>query len=88
MIVKIDKSFQKDVKKIQNKKIRHSIAEIIIQIQKADSLEEILNLKKLKGSGIEYRIKLRDYRIGLIISESQVEFVRFLHRKDIYKYFP
>jgi mRNA interferase RelE/StbE len=88
MNIKIDKSFQKDVKKIKEKNIRIKIAGIIKNVQHANNRSEIRNIKKLTGSLNEYRIKVGDYRIGLIISEDNVELIRFLHRKDIYKYFP
>ncbi|NPA92437.1 MAG: type II toxin-antitoxin system RelE/ParE family toxin, partial [Chloroflexi bacterium] len=35
-----------------------------------------------------YRIRLGDYRLGLEIEGDTVVFVRFLHRRDIYRYFP
>ena len=88
MEIKIDKSFQKDTRRIKDKSILVKIADTIEAIQKARNLSEIRNLKKLRGAQLTYRIKIGDYRIGIIISESTVEFIRCLHRKDIYKYFP
>lgn len=88
MIVKIDKSFQKDIRKLNDKALNHKIANIILKIQKAYSYQQIKNLKKLKNSDNSYRIKVGDFRLGIIISGSSVEFIRCLHRKDIYKYFP
>ena len=88
MIVKIDKTFQKDIRKLNNREISLKVALIIEQVQKAPSINQIQNLKKLKTSDNSYRIKLGDYRLGITISDSEVEFVRCLHRKDIYKYFP
>jgi len=35
-----------------------------------------------------YRIGIGDYRIGLILEDETLIFVRFLHRKDLYRYFP
>jgi mRNA interferase RelE/StbE len=29
-----------------------------------------------------------DYRIGISVEGDEVEFVRCLHRRDIYRYFP
>ncbi len=42
----------------------------------------------MKGSEDYYRIRLGDYRLGLRIEEGTVSFIRCLHRKDVYKYFP
>ncbi len=88
MIVKIDKSLEKDVYKISNKTIRSKLVRIIIGIQDAEKLGDIPNLKKLKGSGNYYRIRLGDYRLGLLMEEKQVQLIRLIHRKDMYKYFP
>jgi mRNA interferase RelE/StbE len=88
MEVKIDKSFQKDTRKIKDKLILNKIALVISEVQKAENINQIKNLKKLKGSSENYRIKIGDYRLGIIISGSSFEFIRCLHRKDIYKYFP
>ena len=88
MLVKIDKSFQRDVRKVKNVDIQKRIASLIRDFKKTGKLSDIKQLKKLAGSGNEYRIRIGDYRIGLIIEADTVEFVRFLHRKDIYKYFP
>ena len=88
MEVKIDKSFQKDTKKIKDKALLNKIALVISNVQKAENINQIKNLKKLKGSSENYRIKIGDHRLGIIISESSIEFIRCLHRRDIYKYFP
>ncbi|MBS1550891.1 MAG: type II toxin-antitoxin system RelE/ParE family toxin [Bacteroidetes bacterium] len=88
MIVRIDKAFEKDTDKIRDKKILNLIADCIENIQKAIKIEEINHLKKLQGYNSHYRIKIKDYRIGLIIENNVIELVRFLHRKEIYRYFP
>lgn len=88
MEIKIDKSFQKDTRRIKDKSILNKIANTIVDVQKAHSIEEIKNLRKLKGTDGMYRIRIGDYRIGIVINESSVEFIRCLNRKNIYKYFP
>ncbi|WP_202807006.1 type II toxin-antitoxin system RelE family toxin [Planktothrix agardhii] len=46
------------------------------------------HLKKLQGYDTFYRIRLGNYRIGIELNEDTIIFTRFLHRKDIYKFFP
>ncbi len=83
------KSFARDLKKkAQGIKLRSRVQEIIHQVDNAESLYEIKNIKKLKAEGDYYRIRLGDYRIGLKIKDETVFFVRFLHRNEIYRYFP
>ena len=88
MIVKIDRSFEKDTDKIKNKNILQKIVTCIEEVQNANTLKEINNLKKMKGTKEYFRIRIAEYRIGLIISNNTVTFERVLHRKDIYKKFP
>jgi mRNA interferase RelE/StbE len=88
MEVKIDKSFQKDTRKIKDKELLSTIADIITTVIDAENINQINNLKKLKSSSGEYRIKTGNYRLGIKISGNTVIFIRCLNRKDIYKYFP
>jgi len=88
MEIKIDKSFQKDTRRIKDKTVLQKVANTIANIQRAKNLDEIKNLKKIKGTTSMYRIRIGDYRLGIFVSESAIEFIRCLHRKDIYKYFP
>ena len=88
MEVKIDKSFQKDTDRIHDKAILKKIVETINTVQNVNNIRQIRNFKKLKGSQNNYRIRIKDYRIGVTVSGSTIEFIRCLHRKDIYKFFP
>ena len=46
-------------------------------------------LKKLRGFRFYYRIKMKNFRVGLKKEgKNKVIFMRVLPRKDIYKYFP
>lgn len=80
--------FLKDLSSIHDKKLLKSIKEIILTVENASSIIKISNVKKLKGSKTAYRIKIGDHRIGLFVENGTAEFVRVLHRRDIYRYFP
>jgi mRNA interferase RelE/StbE len=88
MKIRIDKSFESDTKKLRDEKLLAKIADLIEQVQAAKDISEIKNLKKLKGFNSYFRIRLGNYRVGISIEEGTVDFVRFLARKDIYKFFP
>lgn len=88
MNVRIDKSFEKDIRKIKDKKLLAKIANTIEQVQTVINSDGIKNIKKLKGSNNYYRIRIGNYRIGISIEGDMVDFIRFLSRKDIYTYFP
>lgn len=89
MQVEFDKSFEKSLKKLKHKVVRQRIETLILQLEKAEVLEETSNVKKLQGFDSYYRIKIGDYRIGIERTETGiVRFITVLHRKDIYKRFP
>ncbi len=88
MKVAFKESFAKDLKAVKDRGLLKRVAEIIEAVEKADSLAELPNLKKLKGGGNYFRLRLGDYRVGVALDDDTVIFVRFLNRKDIYKYFP
>ncbi len=88
MKVEFRDSFTKDLKGVRDKGLLKRAKEVIEALEKADSLDEIHNLKKLKGGGNYFRLRIGDYRVGIVFENDTAIFVRFLHRKDIYKYFP
>lgn len=88
MKVEFKSSFVKDLKKIKEKQLQSQMRELIEKVESSVNITELDNMKKLSGSDVYYRIRLADYRIGLKIENNTVYFIRFLHRKDIYRYFP
>ena len=88
MQVEITKKFSKQVGNCRDNKLRAGIKEIIEKISEAVSISEIKNIKKLKGYKNIYRIRIGDYRIGILIKNNSIVFAAFDHRSDIYKYFP
>jgi mRNA interferase RelE/StbE len=83
-----ERNFIKDLKNISDKKIKLQIANIIQSLQTAQSIKEILHLKKLNGDQDYYRIRVGDYRLGIKIQDDTIILIRCLLRKDIYRYFP
>ena len=88
MKILYEKSFYRDLEKIESKRIRAALLSLIRHIKASQNPQEIPGLKKLKGSKNYYRIRLRDYRLGLKIEKDTVTLIRFLSRKDIYRKFP
>ena len=82
-------SFLKDLKALKSTPVFESIRSLVFEeIPNASSLEDLKNLKKLKGYENAYRIRVGDYRIGFFLEGETITFVRVLNRKDIYRYFP
>lgn len=82
------KSFLRDLKKVKDQRVRDQVRAAIEDVEAAAQLSDLSNAKKMSGSGSYYRIRVGDYRLGLVLEEGEVEFVRVLYRKDTYRYFP
>jgi mRNA interferase RelE/StbE len=82
------RSFAKDLKKIRRTALRKEVQAVIEQIEQSTTLYDLPNVKHLTSEGPYYRIRIGEYRLGLLVEEDTVTIVRFLHRRDIYRYFP
>ena len=88
MKVKFRNSFEKDLKKLRDAELLIRIKAIILEVENAGILEDVSNVKKLNTKGSYYRIRVSNYRIGIVTDGDVITFVRVLHRKEIYRYFP
>jgi len=69
--------------------VKEKIQTIVFnEIPNMQDISQISGLKKIRGHKRYYRIKIGGYRIGIEIRENTIVFMRVLHRKDIYRYFP
>ncbi|MEM7657247.1 MAG: type II toxin-antitoxin system RelE/ParE family toxin [Bacteroidota bacterium] len=96
-----ERKFLKDVGKIKDptvlKRIKNKLEEIeqIVEDHEDDEeAPEIPGMTKLQGYDYYYRVRVGEFRLGISIEisldeiEDVVRFVRCLHRKDIYRFFP
>ena len=88
MDVLFEASFAKDLKHVKDKQLLKRVQGVIEEVRRANDLNDVRNLRKMQGYDTYYRIRLGDYRIGIEVITEQAIFVRFLHRKDIYRKFP
>jgi len=88
MTINYEKSFLKDIQKLNDKKVATKLKSLIEEFEQIPNLQNITNIKKLKGFEIYYRLKIGNYRLGFSYQDNQIDLIRFLHRKDIYKLFP
>ncbi len=90
MEVLFKKSFIKDFEKLPSD-TKEKVKEICLFIfPKIKDLSELHNydLRRLRGFKSYYRIRIGGYRLGFKKKDKEVIFMRILHRKDIYRYFP
>jgi len=88
MKVAYEAAFLRDLERVRSKKVRRRVQPLIEEVKRASTLHEITGLTKLRGYETFYRIRVGDYRIGIEMVDDTVIFVRFLHRRDIYRHFP
>lgn len=88
MRVEFRESFVKDLKSVKDKSLLQRVQAVIESIEKADSLAELTNLKKLKGSGSYFRVRIGDYRLGLALKSDAVIFVRLPGSQGYLQVFP
>jgi len=86
--VEFRKTFEKDLRKLRDKALMGKIKTVIEAIEAAEALEAVAKLKKLKGEDGYFRVRIGDYRVGLYLEGDTVLFVRILHRREFYRYFP
>jgi mRNA interferase RelE/StbE len=84
-------SFLKDFKKLPQEtqeKVYFLCVEEFSRVSDFSLLRQY-ELKHLTGFKGYYRIRIGNYRVGFKKNEKgEIEFMRVLHRKDIYKHFP
>lgn len=88
MKVEFRESFLKDLRSVKDKYVLAKVKETIVSIESANTPGDIAHLKKMHGSQGFYRIRVGEHRIGIRLDGDTLYFVRFLNRKDIYRYFP
>ncbi len=88
MKIAFEARFARDLKHICNKQLLQQVQQVIENVKEAATIDTVRGLKKMQGYDTFYRLRLGDYRIGIEVVDDQVIFVRFLHRKDVYRYFP
>ncbi len=88
MQVEFRKTFKQDLKSLKDGKVLKRVQQVVEEVEGAEALLEIRNIKVLQGYEGFYRIRVGDYRVGLFVEKGIVAFVRVLHRKEVYRYFP
>ena len=89
MKTEFKESFARDLKRLKDKAVFGQVKAAIEEVEQAATLQEVGRLKRLVGSGGNYyRIRIGDYRLGLVVENNVATFVRCLNRKEIYRFFP
>lgn len=87
MKINYEKKFLKDIEKL-DKDFSLKLKKLIIKINQVEEIKNIKDIKKLVWYENYFRIKIWDYRLWFRFENNEIFFIRFKHRKDIYKMFP
>ena len=69
--------------------IQKKVNEVYVKLLAFKKLGEITSLEKLTGFKRDYyRIRIGTYRLGFELIEAKIELLAFMHRKEIYRFFP
>lgn len=80
--------FIRDLRRIRDRDLQRRITRKIQELEEADSITEVSGIRAMRGWENHYRVRIGDYRMGLTVEGNVVTLLRFLHRRDIYRYFP
>ena len=81
-------SFLKDIKKVKQTAIKSLVKKVIEDCEQADTISDIPHCEPLHSRGKFFKIKHRQYRLGVYIDKGTVEFLKFGTRQNFYKDFP
>ena len=89
MEVEYRQAFLKDLKQLKSSTSYQRIYELAFTtLEIINTLEEIPDIKAMRGYTGRYRIRIGNYRIGIEVNGDVIEVMRVLHRREFYRYFP
>ncbi|MCC6838686.1 MAG: hypothetical protein IT230_00860 [Flavobacteriales bacterium] len=80
-------AFEKDLAKVP-RPVRKRVLALVGRLEAAGSIRQIGQVKKLAGHKNAYRIRIGNFRLGILVQGNKVMFARILDRKEVYRFFP
>ena len=88
MEIRYHAQFNRDLRRLRNQSLAQSIEQIISELKAASSLTDVRGVRRLRGEGRHYRIRIGEYRLGITQDGDTIILRRLLHRSEIYRNFP
>ena len=89
MRVRYKPSFRRDIRRIRDADLNRRIQRKITEIEAIVTISEVSGIGRLRSaSGNHYRVRIGEYRLGVIVEGDLVTLLRFSHRSDFYRRFP
>lgn len=88
MKIRYHAQFNRDLRRLRNPSLAQSVEQIISELKVASSLAVVRGVRRLRGEGRHYRIRIGEYRLGITQDGGAIILRRLLHRSEIYRNFP
>ena len=88
MNVEHNRGFNRDLSRVRSFELRQRVLRKIDELEAASVIREVRGIAKMAGEETYYRIRIGEYRLGLAVEGDEVTLLRFLHRSEIYRFFP
>ena len=88
MEVEYSAGFTRDLRRIRSSELRRRVLHKIEEIEEESSITEVTDVRRMRGGGHYYRVRIGDHRLGMVVQANVATLLRFLHRREIYRYFP
>jgi mRNA interferase RelE/StbE len=86
--IEFKKSFSKDLDAMSDAKLSRRVQDVLLRLETTPTLANFPHLESLSGHPGHFRIRIGSHRLGLRLVGDTVVCVRFLHRREVYRYFP
>lgn len=88
MEVEYTSAFARDLRKERGAQNRNRVERLLEELKAASAITNVRGAVRVTAPGHFYRVRLGDYRLGFALEGDRVVLLRFMHRRDIYRYFP
>ena len=88
MKVEYNRGFTRDLRRVRSSELRQRVLRKIEELEGASVITEVRGIARMAGEETYYRIRIGEYRLGLAVEGDEVTLLRFLHRREIYQFFP
>ena len=88
MEIRYHSLFNRDLRRLRNPSLAAQMEKIIEELKAASTIRDVHGVGRITNAGEHYRIRIREYRLGITMDGETAVLRRFLPRGEIYRYFP
>ena len=88
MEIRYSRAFIRDLRRVRDASIRRRVDRALDDLEAASTIAEVAGAGRIASEPRRYRIRIGDYRLGFALDGDAVTLMRFMHRRQIYRYFP